>query len=105
MANADCHHLSQQYKWFVVQSQWMKIMNLFLQQFFAMCICLCAGRTAIPQAQEFLKRWPTPQKACQAKLYDVLDVIEPLGFGRTQAATIMRFSCNFFLCVFAIPIV
>ena len=50
------------------------------------------GRIAIPLALEFLKRWPTPQEACQAKLYDILDVIEPLGFGRTRAAIIIRFS-------------
>lgn len=53
---------------------------------------LVAGRIAIPLALEFLKRWPTPQEACQAKLYDILDVIEPLGFGRTRAAIIIRFS-------------
>ncbi|XP_034231526.1 uncharacterized protein LOC117639756 [Thrips palmi] len=54
-----------------------------------------SGRIAIPLALEFLKRWPTPQEACQAKLYDILDVIEPLGFGRTRAAIIIRFSHEF----------
>lgn len=61
-------------------------LNLFFNIFFT-------GKIAIPLALEFLKRWPTPQAACQAKLSDILDVIEPLGFGRTRAAIIIRFSC------------
>ncbi|KAK3913097.1 Methyl-CpG-binding domain protein 4 [Frankliniella fusca] len=51
-----------------------------------------SGKIAIPLALEFLKRWPTPQLARQAKVDDILDLIEPLGFGRTRAAIILRFS-------------
>lgn len=59
---------------------------------FLTLIVLCLGRVAIPLTLEFLKRWPTPELARQAKVDDILDVIEPLGFGRTRAAIILRFS-------------
>lgn len=63
-----------------------------------------SGRLAIPLALEFLKRWPTPELARQAKIDDILDIIEPLGFGRTRSAVILRFSHEYLTKDWKLPI-
>lgn len=62
-----------------------------------------SGRLAIPLAMEFLKRWPTPQLACQAKVEEILNIIDSLGFGRTRAAVILRFSHEYLTKDWTLP--
>ena len=52
---------------------------------------------AIPLLWKFLNRWPSAEQARKADKERIAKMLQPLGLHETRAATIIRFSGQYFL--------